>query len=98
MRESCLVYCYSGIQSLFEVVLLYTFYTDPFKDSFAIIIINRYQTIIYKCLSLGFYQIRNPLSFHSLSKRPRFKSNLKGLGGFFIRHLHLWPSSRQLAI
>ena len=31
MRESCLVYCYSGIQSLFEVVLLYTFYTayDP---------------------------------------------------------------------
>ena len=27
MRESCLVYCYSGIQSLFEVVLLYTFYT-----------------------------------------------------------------------
>ena len=26
MRESCLVYCYSGIQSLFEVVLLYTFY------------------------------------------------------------------------
>ena len=28
MRESCLVYCYSGIQSLFEVVLLYTFYTD----------------------------------------------------------------------
>ena len=89
MRESCLVYCYSGIQSLFEVVLLYTFYTDPFKDSFVIIIINRYQTIIYKCLSLGFYQIRNPLSFHSLSKRPRFKSNLKGLSGFFIRHLHL---------
>ena len=29
MRESCLVYCYSGIQSLFEVVLLYTFYTIP---------------------------------------------------------------------
>ena len=29
MRESCLVYCYSGIQSLFEVVLLYTFYTRP---------------------------------------------------------------------
>ena len=29
MRESCLVYCYSGIQSLFEVVLLYTFYTLP---------------------------------------------------------------------
>ena len=28
MRESCLVYCYSGIQSLFEVVLLYTFYTE----------------------------------------------------------------------
>ena len=28
MRESCLVYCYSGIQSLFEVVLLYTFYTS----------------------------------------------------------------------
>ena len=28
MHESCLVYCYSGIQSLFEVVLLYTFYTD----------------------------------------------------------------------
>ena len=28
MRESCLVYCYSGIQSLFGVVLLYTFYTD----------------------------------------------------------------------
>ena len=27
MRESCLVYCYSGIQSLSEVVLLYTFYT-----------------------------------------------------------------------
>ena len=27
MRKSCLVYCYSGIQSLFEVVLLYTFYT-----------------------------------------------------------------------
>ena len=27
MRESCLVYCYSRIQSLFEVVLLYTFYT-----------------------------------------------------------------------
>ena len=27
MRESCPVYCYSGIQSLFEVVLLYTFYT-----------------------------------------------------------------------
>ena len=27
MRESGLVYCYSGIQSLFEVVLLYTFYT-----------------------------------------------------------------------
>ena len=27
MRESCLVYCYSGIQSLLEVVLLYTFYT-----------------------------------------------------------------------
>ena len=27
MRESCLVHCYSGIQSLFEVVLLYTFYT-----------------------------------------------------------------------
>ena len=27
MHESCLVYCYSGIQSLFEVVLLYTFYT-----------------------------------------------------------------------
>ena len=26
MRESCLVYCYSGIQSLFEVVQLYTFY------------------------------------------------------------------------
>ena len=24
MRKSCLVYCYSGIQSLFEVVLLYT--------------------------------------------------------------------------
>ena len=38
MRESCLVYCYSGIQSLFEVVLLYTFYTrglslgDKIKD------------------------------------------------------------------
>ena len=33
MRESCLVYCYSGIQSLFEVVLLYTFYTlKSFKD------------------------------------------------------------------
>ena len=30
MRESCLVYCYSGIQSLFEVVLLYTFYTETF--------------------------------------------------------------------
>ena len=30
MRESCLVYCYSGIQSLFEVVLLYTFYTYVF--------------------------------------------------------------------
>ena len=30
MRESCLVYCYSGIQSLFEVVLLYTFYTVMF--------------------------------------------------------------------
>ena len=29
MRESCLVYCYSGMQSLFEVVLLYTFYTRP---------------------------------------------------------------------
>ena len=28
MRESCLVYCYSGIQSLFEVVMLYTFYTS----------------------------------------------------------------------
>ena len=28
MRESCLVYCYFGIQSLFEVVLLYTFYTS----------------------------------------------------------------------
>ena len=27
MRESSLVYCYSGIQSLFEVILLYTFYT-----------------------------------------------------------------------
>ena len=27
MRESCPVYCYSEIQSLFEVVLLYTFYT-----------------------------------------------------------------------
>ena len=26
MRESCLVYCYSGIQSLFEVVLLYKFH------------------------------------------------------------------------
>ena len=32
MRESCLVYCYSGIQSLFEVVLLYTFYTVLFGD------------------------------------------------------------------
>ena len=29
MRESCLVYCYSGIQSLFEVVLLYTKDTIP---------------------------------------------------------------------
>ena len=29
MRESCLVYGYSGIQSLFEVILLYTFYTVP---------------------------------------------------------------------
>ena len=28
MRESCLVYCYSGIKSLFEVFLLYTFYTS----------------------------------------------------------------------
>ena len=29
MRESCLaiVYCFSGTQSLFEVVLLYTFHT-----------------------------------------------------------------------
>ena len=27
MRESCLVYFYSGVQSLFEVILLYTFYT-----------------------------------------------------------------------
>ena len=27
MRESCFVYCFSGIQSLFEVVLLYTFHT-----------------------------------------------------------------------
>ena len=34
MRESCLVYCYSGIQSLFEVVLLYTFYTERFVDLF----------------------------------------------------------------
>ena len=33
MRESCLVYCYSGIQSLFEVVLLYTFYTGGISDS-----------------------------------------------------------------
>ena len=31
MRESCLVYCYSGIQSLFEVVLLYTFYTSIYN-------------------------------------------------------------------
>ena len=31
MRESCLVYCYSGIQSLFEVVLLYTFFTCRVK-------------------------------------------------------------------
>ena len=30
MLESCLVYCYSGIQSLIEVVLLYTFYTETF--------------------------------------------------------------------
>ena len=30
MRESCLVYCYSGIQSLVEVVLLCTFYTVVF--------------------------------------------------------------------
>ena len=29
MRESCLIYCYCGVQSLFEVVLLYTFYTIP---------------------------------------------------------------------
>ena len=28
MRESCLVYYYSEIQFLFEVALLYTFYTD----------------------------------------------------------------------
>ena len=35
MRESCLVYCYSGIQSLFEVVLLYTFYTPPAFFHFA---------------------------------------------------------------
>ena len=27
MNTSCLVYSHSGIQSLFEVVLLYTFYT-----------------------------------------------------------------------
>ena len=27
MLESSLVYCCSGIQSLFEVILLYTFYT-----------------------------------------------------------------------
>ena len=33
MRESCLVYCYSGIQSLFEVVLLYTFYTGSLRVS-----------------------------------------------------------------
>ena len=31
MHESCLVYCYSGIQSLYEVVLLYTFYTSTKK-------------------------------------------------------------------
>ena len=41
MRESCLVYCYSGIQSLFEVVLLYKFYTFPIQSKNIIIYIPK---------------------------------------------------------
>ena len=55
MRESCLVYCYSGIQSLFEVVLLYTFYIFCFPAM--VLIAYRFWNCIFryrKAISVAF--------------------------------------------
>ena len=78
MRESCLVYCYSGIQSLFEVVLLYTFYT--------------YRTSSYtefRSVQQGLRCEDHSLPFASLAIEWT-SSNLRGLCFFFVWLLFLF--------